>query len=64
MFAHPEIDARRQFRIKAEVTNIAENGHYLLRPGQEVDMAVRLHAPAEAVGPENLATPPSSHNLR
>ncbi|MBA4017206.1 MAG: hypothetical protein C0483_08540 [Pirellula sp.] len=64
VFAHPEIDARRQFRIKAEVTNIAENGHYLLRPGQEVDMAVRLNAPAEAVGTENLATPPSSTNIR
>lgn len=64
VFAHPEIDARRQFRIKAEVTNVAENGHYLLRPGQEVDMAVRLNAPAETVGAENLATPPSSNNLR
>lgn len=64
VFAHPEIDARRQFRIKAEVTNVAENGHYLLRPGQEVDMAVRLNAPAEAVGAENLANPPSSNNLR
>lgn len=64
VFAHPEIDARRQFRIKAEVTNVAENGHYLLRPGQEVDMVVRLNAPAEAVGTENLATPPSPNSIR
>lgn len=67
VFAHPEIDARRQFRIKAEVTNIAENGQYLLRPGQEVDMAVQIHASAaepNAAATENLASPPSPYDRR
>ncbi|MBN8624520.1 MAG: HlyD family efflux transporter periplasmic adaptor subunit [Planctomycetes bacterium] len=67
VFAHPEIDARRQFRIKAEVTNIAENGQYLLRPGQEVNMAVQIHASAaepNAAATENLASPPSPYDRR
>lgn len=45
-FVHPEIDGRGQFRVKAEVTNIAENGQYLLRPGHDVDMAIRTDAAA------------------
>lgn len=58
VFAHPEIDARRQFRIKAEITNVAENGHYLLHPGQEVDMLIRHDAsPAQPPTDPSLATP-------
>jgi len=45
-FVHPEIDGRGQFRIKAEVANIAENGQYLLRPGHDVDMAIRTDVAA------------------
>lgn len=41
-FVHPEIDHRGKFRIKAEITNVAENGQFLLFPGAEVDMTLRL----------------------
>lgn len=55
-FVHPEIDGRGQFRIKAEVANIAENGQYLLRPGHDVDMAIRTDA---ATVVEPIAAPTS-----
>lgn len=41
-FVHPEIDHRGKFRIKAEITNAFENGQFLLFPGAEVDMTLRL----------------------
>ena len=56
-FVHPEIDGRGQFRIKAQVANFAENGQFLLRPGQEVEMTVRFSAGAETDGPGPLASP-------
>lgn len=56
-FVHPEIDGRGQFRIKAEVTNVAENGQYLLRPGHDVDMAIRTDAPSVAA--PIAVTPPT-----
>jgi multidrug efflux pump subunit AcrA (membrane-fusion protein) len=55
-FVHPEIDARGQFRVKAEVANSVENGQFVLRPGQDVDMTIRVDA--EPVGP--LANPPGT----
>ncbi|MCE9603448.1 MAG: HlyD family efflux transporter periplasmic adaptor subunit [Planctomycetia bacterium] len=57
-FVHPEIDGRGQFRVKAEVTNVAENGQYLLRPGHDVDMAIRTDAAAAA--PIAMPTEPAA----
>jgi hypothetical protein len=45
-FVHPEIDNRGKFRIQAEITNVQESGQFLLFPGKEVDMTIRLDAPA------------------
>jgi multidrug efflux pump subunit AcrA (membrane-fusion protein) len=64
-FVHPEIDARGQFRIKAEVANIAENGQYLLRPGHDVDMAIRTDAAAVVepiAGPSTESAVPQTGN--
>jgi multidrug efflux pump subunit AcrA (membrane-fusion protein) len=47
-FVHPEIDNRGKFRIKAEITNIQEDGQYLLFPGKEVDLTIRLDQPPAA----------------
>lgn len=58
-FVHPEIDGRGQFRVKAEVANIAENGQYLLRPGHDVDMAININA-APVVAP--IAMPATTPN--
>lgn len=44
-FVHPEIDNRGKFRIKAEITNVQEQGQFLLFPGKEVDLTIRLDAP-------------------
>jgi multidrug efflux pump subunit AcrA (membrane-fusion protein) len=57
-FVHPEIDARGQFRVKAEVANTVENGQFLLRPGHDVDMTIRIDAAATPAGP--LANPPAT----
>jgi multidrug efflux pump subunit AcrA (membrane-fusion protein) len=57
-FVHPEIDARGQFRIKAEVANSLENGQFLLRPGHDVDMTIRVDAAPQPAGP--LANPPAT----
>jgi multidrug efflux pump subunit AcrA (membrane-fusion protein) len=57
-FVHPEIDARGQFRIKAEVANAVEKGQFLLRPGHDVDMTIRVDAAPAPAGP--LAVPPST----
>jgi multidrug efflux pump subunit AcrA (membrane-fusion protein) len=57
-FVHPEIDARGQFRVKAEVVNTVENGQFLLRPGHDVDMTIRVDAGPAPAGP--LATPPGT----
>lgn len=55
-FVHPEIDHRGKFRIKAEITNVAENGQFLLFPGAEVDMTLRLD-----VAPDSAPiTPPAN----
>lgn len=59
-FVHPEIDGRGQFRVKAEVTNVAENGQYLLRPGHDVDMAIRTDATAVTAPIAQPATTPSA----
>jgi hypothetical protein len=47
-FVHPEIDNRGKFRIKAEIMNVAEADQYLLFPGKEVDMTIRLDVPADS----------------
>jgi len=47
-FVHPEIDNRGKFRIKAEITNVQEDGQFLLFPGKEVDLTIRLDIPATA----------------
>lgn len=47
-FVHPEIDHRGKFRIQAEIANVQEGDQFLLFPGKEVDMTIRLDAPAVA----------------
>jgi multidrug efflux pump subunit AcrA (membrane-fusion protein) len=54
-FVHPEIDNRGKFRIKAEITNTVEAGQFLLFPGKEVDMTLRLDAGPQGATP---ASPP------
>lgn len=65
-FVHPEIDNRGKFRIKAEITNVQEAGQYLLFPGKEVDLTIRLDIPADApTSPQfEIGTNPNAGPLR
>ena len=41
-FVNPEIKAGNKYRVRAEVENRRENGHWLLQPGKEAAMAIGL----------------------
>ena len=41
-FVNPEIKAGNKYRVRAEVENRRENGHWLLQPGKEAAMTVAL----------------------
>lgn len=64
-FVHPEIDNRGKFRIKAEITNTAENGVFLLFPGKEVDMTLRLDVPPDpSTAPAAVLGRPETNPIR
>jgi multidrug resistance efflux pump len=42
VFISPVFQTRTHYTIRAEVDNREENGHWLLRPGQEVPMTIHL----------------------
>lgn len=43
VFVSPLVEAGGEYRVLADVVNRAEDGHYLLRPGQLATMTIRLH---------------------
>lgn len=54
VFVHPFVQPGGSFRVWAEVVNRMEGGHWLLRPGSEVDMTIfsqaRAAPPATGAG--------------
>lgn len=64
-FVHPEIDHRGKFRIKAEIMNVADQGQFLLFPGSEVDMTLRLDvAPDVGNQPLQIGRDPAAGQSR
>jgi macrolide-specific efflux system membrane fusion protein len=45
VFVHPRVEADGEYRFWAEVVNRDEDGHWLLRPGMEVELTIELAAP-------------------